>query len=334
MDRARFTLALPGEAALLDRLVTALAVQEDPPITVGRSATAVLRSSATRGTGCCVVVSSRRSRWRSARTGNRSPAPSTRRPRAGASAGRAKAAYGCTMLRTAPAGRRGLSYFPDSKPGCCVVCTPRLAAGPLQFRARVRLRRPVQISLARTGRLRADARGSSYPAWTGNEVGDEEDHGGDVEADREHDGWSVARFHEAEEPCALAHLQPGERAQRDTDAANRQEREQASVASRAEALQRRDQAQREQYRGGEVHREQRPDRWDGRVRVRGELPEVVEPHPDQRGGAEVPCDRGAAPRPRQPVGGSHWGAGAAMRASHCRSCCRRAPGRTTQRRTG
>ena len=42
MDRARFTLALPDEPALLDRLVSALAVQEDPPITVGRSATAVL----------------------------------------------------------------------------------------------------------------------------------------------------------------------------------------------------------------------------------------------------------------------------------------------------
>lgn len=41
MDRARFTLA-SYEPALLDRLVTALAVQEDPPITVGRSATAVL----------------------------------------------------------------------------------------------------------------------------------------------------------------------------------------------------------------------------------------------------------------------------------------------------
>jgi hypothetical protein len=42
MDRARFTLALPDEPALLDRLITALAVQENPPITVGRSATAVL----------------------------------------------------------------------------------------------------------------------------------------------------------------------------------------------------------------------------------------------------------------------------------------------------
>ena len=42
MDRARFTLALRDEPALFDRLVTALAVQEDPPITVGRSAIAVL----------------------------------------------------------------------------------------------------------------------------------------------------------------------------------------------------------------------------------------------------------------------------------------------------
>ena len=42
MDRARLTSALPDEPALLGRIVTALAVQEDPPITVGRSATAVL----------------------------------------------------------------------------------------------------------------------------------------------------------------------------------------------------------------------------------------------------------------------------------------------------
>lgn len=42
MDRSRFTLALPDEPDLLDRLITALAVQDDPPITVGRTATAVL----------------------------------------------------------------------------------------------------------------------------------------------------------------------------------------------------------------------------------------------------------------------------------------------------
>jgi hypothetical protein len=42
MDRARFKLALPDEPAPFDRLVTAPAVQAHPPITVGRSATAVL----------------------------------------------------------------------------------------------------------------------------------------------------------------------------------------------------------------------------------------------------------------------------------------------------
>jgi hypothetical protein len=40
--RAPFTLALPAEPALLDRLLTELALQADPPISVGRSATAVL----------------------------------------------------------------------------------------------------------------------------------------------------------------------------------------------------------------------------------------------------------------------------------------------------
>jgi hypothetical protein len=35
-------LALPAEPALLDRLLTELALQADPPISVGRSATAVL----------------------------------------------------------------------------------------------------------------------------------------------------------------------------------------------------------------------------------------------------------------------------------------------------
>src|SRR4051794_40095365 len=39
MDHARFTLALPNEPELLDRLITAVAVQDDPPIThLGRHA--------------------------------------------------------------------------------------------------------------------------------------------------------------------------------------------------------------------------------------------------------------------------------------------------------
>ena len=42
MDLARFTLALPDDPDLLARLITALAVQDDPPISVGRSETAVL----------------------------------------------------------------------------------------------------------------------------------------------------------------------------------------------------------------------------------------------------------------------------------------------------
>src|SRR4051794_22469075 len=72
MDHARFTLALPNEPELLDRLITAVAVQDDPPITVGRSATAVLAFECATWDGMLrsrVVLPSRR---RSVPTGSRS----------------------------------------------------------------------------------------------------------------------------------------------------------------------------------------------------------------------------------------------------------------------
>ena len=42
MNRSRFLIALPDQPDLVNRLITALAVQDDPPIMVDRSATAVL----------------------------------------------------------------------------------------------------------------------------------------------------------------------------------------------------------------------------------------------------------------------------------------------------
>ena len=42
MDRARFVLAVPDDSALLARLTAVIAAQRDPPIAVGRTATAVL----------------------------------------------------------------------------------------------------------------------------------------------------------------------------------------------------------------------------------------------------------------------------------------------------
>jgi hypothetical protein len=42
MDRARLTFALPDDPELVGRLITALAAQSDPPISVARSREAVL----------------------------------------------------------------------------------------------------------------------------------------------------------------------------------------------------------------------------------------------------------------------------------------------------
>ena len=42
MEPARFALAVPDDPELVARLTATLAAQSDPPITVGRSATAIL----------------------------------------------------------------------------------------------------------------------------------------------------------------------------------------------------------------------------------------------------------------------------------------------------
>jgi predicted RNase H-like nuclease len=42
MDRSRFTLALPDDPDLIGRLVTALAVQSDPPIAATKSGQVVI----------------------------------------------------------------------------------------------------------------------------------------------------------------------------------------------------------------------------------------------------------------------------------------------------
>ena len=42
VDPARFVLAVPDDSDLLARLTAALAAQQDPPISIGRTPTAVL----------------------------------------------------------------------------------------------------------------------------------------------------------------------------------------------------------------------------------------------------------------------------------------------------
>jgi len=49
VDRARFALALPDDADLIGRVITELAAQSDPPISVFRSGQAVLAFESTTG---------------------------------------------------------------------------------------------------------------------------------------------------------------------------------------------------------------------------------------------------------------------------------------------
>ena len=160
-------------------------------------------------------------------------------------------------------------------------------------------------------------------------MGEQEHDRADLEGDGHDDRASVAALHEAEETGALAHDHPGERSRRHGDAAGAQQRNREPSQAAGQSLHGRAQPHRQHGGGDEVEQEQRADCGDRRVGLGRVLLQVVQPHRQQRERPAIPShDRPGARRPRRRRGG---------RLSHCRrhrSCCRSAPTRTTQHRTG
>src|SRR3954451_4575082 len=128
---------------------------------------------------------------------------------------------------------------------------------------------------------------------------------------------AIPSLHEAEDRGLLADQQGDDRAQRDADSRGRQDSEDRLSQPREDALNRRGEPGRHQDGPGEVQREQRPDRRDGRVEGAEVLLEVVNAHGEQGGSP------GVAQRPLLSAA-----------VSHCRSWLRLRPPRTTRRRTG
>src|SRR4051794_10485645 len=126
----------------------------------------------------------------------------------------------------------------------------------------------------------SDTRGGSRPTETGARgladqaaQRDERDH---LERDRQHDREAVAVLREPEHTAGLAQIQRGERSRRDRDAA---QGEQPPDGGRSHGD---EQSDSDDRRGREVEDEQRPDRRNHGVRVRGVLLEVDDAGADQR----------------------------------------------------
>src|SRR4051795_12397083 len=61
--------------------------------------------------------------------------------------------------------------------------------------------------------------------YVGHQEDAEQDDGRGLEHDRDHDRLAVSVLHESEQAAALADQEPGERARRDADAADREQRQ-------------------------------------------------------------------------------------------------------------